>query len=538
MKILKQFLSKNPERVYIHNLALKEAGFEPGERYKYVVDIEQQKVVILPSDNGEGNKICKRKVKDGYKPVIDIRNQKALSIFKGSKYLQITVLENEVIVEGYVESEENENTSIFNKIASKVTGKVSKKTAKVVDINQFLKVKKHAEVVLSKKQLENAVGSNNHHMSFEDIAWDVSASSNKNSESYGFVKKALKNLHIPLQVVSLFSGAGILDFAFKKAGFDILYAVEKSVAAAKTYMENIGKHIHVGSITDLCKNAIAKASVIIGGIPCTSFSKVNMKKRLVDHPDFYLFKEYIDTVKANENCKVFMIENVEEFITSMDGYIIKEIQQELSDYEITYGVLNSADYGTPMIRKRAIIIGSKIGKIDLPQPSITDKEKYSTVAEALEGLTDDIPNQLDFNSHKPLTIERMKHVPQGGNHWDIPEKLRTFKGKFSVFHKRLSMDKPSISLVHPRKSLITHPLLNRVVSVRECSRIFGLPDEFVFFGQDGDSKSKQLDAKQQQIVNGVPVNLGKAVANAIKKAIMQFNIRNKTATFQKLDFSQ
>lgn len=93
----------------------------------------------------------------------------------------------------------------------------------------------------------------------------------------------------------------------------------------------------------------------------------------------------------------------------------------------------------------------------------------------------------------------------------------------SSIYRRLEEDKPSITITNVRKSNILHPTENRVLSIRECARLFGLRDSFEFVGN--------LSSKQQQIANGVPVQLAKAVGNVIKKAISMFNVRNKTESF-------
>lgn len=53
------------------------------------------------------------------------------------------------------------------------------------------------------------------------------------------------------------------------------------------------------------------------------------------------------------------------------------------------------------------------------------------------------------------------------------------------------------------------------MSVRECARLFGLKDNFIFKGL--------LSSKQQQVANGVPYQLSMAVAKVVKKAIEKFN---------------
>ncbi|MGN4128116.1 DNA cytosine methyltransferase [Lysinibacillus sphaericus] len=68
------------------------------------------------------------------------------------------------------------------------------------------------------------------------------------------------------------------------------------------------------------------------------------------------------------------------------------------------------------------------------------------------------------------------------------------------------MNAPSITLPNVRKSNILHPIEHRV-SVRECARLFSLPDDFLFTGN--------LSDMQQRVCNGVPEQLAKSLANAV-----------------------
>ncbi|HZH59429.1 MAG TPA: DNA cytosine methyltransferase [Metabacillus sp.] len=143
--------------------------------------------------------------------------------------------------------------------------------------------------------------------------------------------------------------------------------------------------------------------------------------------------------------------------------------------------MSSAEFGDPQDRKRAFIIGSRLGeKIELPKPSLT-KRLFKTVREAFQNLNPFIPNQQDYSKAKPITMERIKHVQQGGNVKDIPEEIRP-KGQHSDMYKRLEWDKPSITIVNPRKAMLLHPTENRILSIRECCRLFSLPDNFIFKG--------------------------------------------------------
>jgi len=226
-----------------------------------------------------------------------------------------------------------------------------------------------------------------------------------------------------------------------------------------------------------------------------------------------MVKEYIRIVKGKQP-KILVLENVPQLLSCGEGSFLNEIINELSEYEITYKVLNSSAYGVAQERKRAIIIGSKIGKIEHP---INSLHIYKTVKQAFEGLNDSIPNQLDYSISKAATIERMEYVTQGGNWRDIPLELRT-KGTHSDLYKRIELNKPSITISNPRKSVMIHPTENRILSVRECARIQSFPDDFIFYGT--------LSDKQQQIANAVPPQLGFVIAEALVKHIESLHIDN------------
>lgn len=449
------------------------------------------------------------------KPVLDIRNKKALEVFGEADYLQIEIHEDQVLVSGYEEKPSNILTNVSNKLKGFIS-----KSKKVVDISSLLNVKKTFDVRLSKDQLAEAVGQVHYHqLSIFDVI-DQSETATFIPESFDYIKQAIDNIELPLQAISLFSGAGTLDLPFVEEGYKVVFALEKDAEAVETYRYNHGNYIHHGDIIEFDKakfNAM-NAPIMFGGSPCQGFSLSNQHSRYLDNPNNLLVNEYIKSVKANSNCQVFILENVPQLLTAGNGRFKNEIVEQLSEFEITTGVLNSKDYGDPQDRKRAFIIGSKIGRIELPKPTHTE-DNYVTVEEAFEGLHDNLPNQLDVSKPRKATVELMKHVPQGGNWMDIPKHLlsksKTTGKTHSSMYRRLHLKRPSVTVVNPRKTLLTHPTEHRTLSIRECARLFSIKDNFVFKGS--------LSAMQQQICNGVPAMMVKAIAKEVKKVIQGYN---------------
>lgn len=444
--------------------------FPVQSKYQYFIDKINKKVIIYLLMDNQGNsfdieeKIAdisdghlqtfkgtvsrkKRNNKD-YVPLVDIRNSEALQQFNNCDQLKISIGDDIIVVEGITENDDTE-TYVFDK-------------------NQLFK---HLNIVA------------------------------EDAKSH-------------IKIASYFAGAGLLDQGFKEAGFEIVFALEKDKAAAETYRANHGNHILVEDITQFDASVLEGIEVAIAGPPCQGLSPVNRKTNIknrnwLDNPNNILIKSYLEKLKQMPDLKVFILENSSRLLNFGDGIIVKEICEELPEFEFTYGILNSADFMSPQDRKRTIVIGSKIGKIDLPTP-IVSPDNYKTVGEALEGITEDLPNQNDISISKPATKERMCFVPKGGNWRDIPKKLlpKNFgDNTHSSIYRRLELDKPSIAITNVRKSNILHPLFDRILSIREVARLFDLKDDFVFKGS--------LSAMQQQAANGVTVNMARAIGNKI-----------------------
>lgn len=228
----------------------------------------------------------------------------------------------------------------------------------------------------------------------------------------------------------------------------------------------------------------------------------------MDNPNNLLVRNYIEWVKANKECKVFVLENVGGILTAGNGRFKEEIYEALSDFHIESGLLCSAGFSDPQERERAIIIGSRIGPIKLPEPFLKPNE-YRTVKDALSGISDQTPNQMDVSTHKPITLDRIKAVPIGGNIHDIPQTIRP-SGQHSNMYLRMNPSLSAKTIVNPRKAMLLHPYEDRSLSVRECARLQGLDDDFIFKGD--------LSSKQEQVANGVPLGLGKGIAGVVKAA--------------------
>jgi DNA (cytosine-5)-methyltransferase 1 len=332
-------------------------------------------------------------------------------------------------------------------------------------------------------------------------------------------------------MIDLFAGAGGLTLGFHRAGFRSVFAVEIEPAAAKTYAANFSPaHVYPGPIEEV--DEFPSAEVIIGGPPCQGFSPLGRDRD--DHSRAAmnaLWREYVRAVRQVRPA-VFVVENVPEFLRSAQFETFLETfrsDRALRDYEIDTAVLNAADYGVPQRRRRGFVIGSRIGTPQWPNkthgPDSRSGHPYVSVRDAIGDLPlEPTGENLHFGRNpRPMSIERYKAVPEGGNRFDLaanrpdllPDCWRNKKSGTTDVFGRLWWDRPAFTIrtefFKPEKGRYLHPQAHRPITHREAARLQTFPDDFIFEG------SKIEIAKQ--IGNAVPPLLAEALARSVRQLL-------------------
>lgn len=339
-------------------------------------------------------------------------------------------------------------------------------------------------------------------------------------------------------LLDLFAGAGGLSIGFEKAGFKLIGATDFDKWSCQTLRENHPDiAVMEGDILNLSSDDIKQAlgnqevDVIVGGPPCQGFSQLG--KRIADDPRNQMLYEFWRVV-TDLRPKVFVMENVPQLLKSDQFAEFQDLVAN-SEYEIAYKVLLAADYGAPQKRQRAIIIGSRIGKPTHPKPTHRNPAQpldlfnkhlkpWKTVKDAIGDLPL-APTGEDLHIGRnptALSIERYKHVPVGGNRFDLPKELlpncwlNKPKGGTDLFG-RLWWDRPSVTIrtefFKPEKGRYLHPTENRPITLREGARLQGFPDDYKFVGS--------YTQVAKQIGNAVPTALAQAIATEVLNVIEQ-----------------
>jgi len=294
-----------------------------------------------------------------------------------------------------------------------------------------------------------------------------------------------------IRFIDLFAGIGGMSCGFMQASapdvrFEPVFGVEIEESLAEIYQANFGEHLHVGDIADV--DVFPAADVVIGGPPCQGFSPLgrdrDLQSRAALNGLWRHFVRSLDQVRP----LVFCMENVPELLKSRE-YVLFEKKVEALGYQVRAEVLNAADYGVPQLRRRAIVIGSRLGSPPWPTPTHS-APNYATVRQALKGL----PLKPDERSWhraraniRASSIERYEAVPEGGNRFDLarnrPDLLpRCWRekptGTTDVFG-RLWWDRPAFTIrtefYKPEKGRYLHPEAHRPITIREAACLQTFP---------------------------------------------------------------
>ena len=448
--------------------------FRAGVRYRYIIDVKKSEIVIVPDEKGKY--VLSRKGA-AHKPLVDLRNTEVKEAISMADHMEIEIKDECIVVHVFKKSVNTEGLSDR-------------------ELVEMLEKEEEITFEISKESLIE------HDTALIDML----------TASGFFSEKMRTDLSYVFDVASLFSGAGLLDLPFKKdEAFDIKFAIDFDKQACETYRQNIGDHILCMDMRDLDVKDVPEVDLIIGGVCCQGYSNANRAgNEELDKKKRLLVDDFIRVVKAKKPL-MFVIENVPEFITKEKGLYLEKVLTGLSEYHVTYSVINDHEVGGYSTRKRMVLIGSikEMGKIIIPNVELTTKH---TAGDALRKVDSSWFNYADITTPRPDTVKKMSHVRPGHNYKDIPEMAHL--DRHSNTYKRLCYDEPSIALVNWRKVNIMPPEGNRILSVAEAAAIMGLDKFFQFYGN--------LNDKQQQVGNGVTQHIARFVKTIVKNALYKY----------------
>ena len=366
------------------------------------------------------------------------------------------------------------------------------------------------------------------------------------------------------EVWSFFSGAMGLDLGLEMAGIHPTLAIEIDSWCCTTIRRNrpsvtllegdVSKT--TGAELKNLRKCSGDVDLMVGGPPCQSFSPGGKRAGLND-PRGNLIYEYFRLI-SEIRPRYFVMENVGNLITAalnhrpikdrpgkhwnlrsyangggvaeegiapmaddeLSGSAIRQILHDVQSlhYQVTFGLLDAADFGAPQHRLRFVMFGARDGfPPALPKATHgeggSDLVTFRTIRDAIGDI------RLNPGAHSSYTPDMAAYfslVPPGGTWRNLPLRLQkealgpAFEsgGGKTGFFRRLDYEglAPTVTTKPNRKgSAMCHPEFVRPISVWECARLQGFPDDWIIEGA--------MNQQYQQIGNAVPTYLGKAIGN-------------------------
>ena len=391
--------------------------------------------------------------------------------------------------------------------------------------------------------------------------------------------------------IELFSGTGGLALGLQLSGFNhtALYEWDKDSCDNIKYNINHGYpsiknwnvyHTDVRNVS--YNNFSEKIHLVAGGPPCQPFSLGGKHKAYNDKRD--MFPEAVRAVREVKPI-AFIFENVRGLLRKSFyeyfNYILLQLQhpeitkdvntnwlEHLSllkrynatgaknglSYNVSYCLLNAADYGVPQIRQRVFIVGFRS---DINTSWVFPKPTYSKEALLFsKWISRDYwkehgiitPEDIPISKEKLRTIQ--KSVEEGlcpTQPWrtvrdaigDLPDPTKPYNtsiyqnheyrpgAKTYAGHSGSVLDEPSKTIkagshgVPGGENMVVFDNGSiRYYTVRESARIQTFPDDYLF--------SASWTESMRQIGNAVPVKLAAAVGKSVYDQIIERMMKNGT----------
>lgn len=336
---------------------------------------------------------------------------------------------------------------------------------------------------------------------------------------------------MPIEAVDLFCGVGGLTHGVTQAGIPVVAGIDIDATCEFAYTHNNGALFVLSDVGQYPSENIVNfynpesVKVLMGCAPCQPFSALQKKEQEKSRESKWgLLYAFLDHIR-NVNPEIVSMENVpalrhelvfQDFITEL----------ETLGYRVSYRVVDASDYGVAQRRKRLLLLASRLGEINLIEP--THRENKVTVQEVIGGLpvigqgethTEDLLHRAAGLSE--INLQRIRASLPGGTWRDwneelLPECYRRESGQtYSSVYGRMRFDDVSPTLTTQFNRYGTgrygHPTQDRAISLREGAMLQSFPQDYEFV-QD---ENYNITDVARQIGNAVPVRLGEIIGISI-----------------------
>lgn len=349
------------------------------------------------------------------------------------------------------------------------------------------------------------------------------------------------------KVISLFSGAGGLDYGLEAAGFETAVALERDHDCCETLRYNRNWEVLERDIFDAPTEEIlergglrrGEVDLMVGGPPCQPFSKAGYWSRgdslRLDDPRAHTLSAYMRVVEEALP-HAFLIENVEGLAFAGKDEGLRLLKEQItainkrtkSNYLPVMEIVSAVEYGVPQLRERVILVAARDGdKLRFPPQThrspdepTTDlfQQTLPTYRTAWDALADVRPEPDESLEMRGKWADLLPSIPEGSNylhHTDRGEGLPLFgwRRRYWSFLLKLAKSRPSWTIqAQPGPAIGPFHWESRRLAMRELCRLQTFPDDVTILGG--------RTSQQRQLGNAVPSLLAEVIGRAIREQLL------------------
>ncbi len=310
-----------------------------------------------------------------------------------------------------------------------------------------------------------------------------------------------------LKAIDLFSGIGGIRLGLEKAGFDVIYSNDFDKYCKITFEDYFHEELDTRKIEDVPLEDIPDGiDLLAAGFPCQPFSLAGLKRGF-DDPRGSLFEEVVRIIK-NKKPKAFLLENVKNLKRHDKGktlYYMLSVLRDLGYYVPEPQILNSKFFGVPQNRKRIYIVGF-LNEVDFKYP--IENNNTPKLNDILETNVQDESYYLSQKYLDGLIKHKNRHLEKGnGFGMEIlnPEGISNTLVVGNMGRER--------NLIKEKNKVKNKEGIRRL-TIRECARLQGFPEDFRFKLVSRTQAYKQLG---NTVTIPVIEKIGKEISKILKK---------------------
>lgn len=175
----------------------------------------------------------------------------------------------------------------------------------------------------------------------------------------------------PLRFGSFFSGVGMFDLAFERAGWACAFSCEIDAHARKVYAMRFGRPVTYEDVNAIDPGTVPAADAWVGGYPCQDNSVAG--KRLGEAGErsnlVYRVFDLWAALPPRRRPRWLVLENVPGALTVGDGRAFGNVIAAMVDlgFGVSWRVLDGQHFGVAQRRRRVFIVADSRGTLDGPE---------------------------------------------------------------------------------------------------------------------------------------------------------------------------